>query len=412
MSIKVLLSLSQARDAFDDAFFRTIFDENATYVDLLALATMLAVIIFALFTIFRPILRRMLNGPLKKIMWKVVELEFNRPDKIKIQEYCQVTTKEEYFEKIVVEDTTYNVLVGSQHAIGGLLAVPAVFVLGGFSASGRSSLACLGILVEMGWEIQDLFVIFYNRVFRGEEGAKAYPNELVIILLVHHSLTCIMGVPVILSYRDLPEVHRLIFDLQGAGAFVIAVTSITKFLDVTKKNDLRMFVFMNSLLALVVAWTRLFDWFFISYKLLTRFFADEKWVFLVVGGFVLLAFSCFNLVLMVIPTYQRFVKFLKKMIEFDSDEDEKLNRSSRYDLQIEAADLGISVRFDTAILELFEDNLIERCHTFNSATLARSAAMASASMGAAPSGKVPRQSMFAWRAMPSRIKQRAENKMD
>ena len=240
----------------------------------------------------------------------------------------------------------------------------------------------------------------------GKEGEKKYPNGYVILLSLHHSLTCVMGLPVILRYRDLPEVHRLVFNLQFAGGFMILFGEITRSLDVTKKNELRAFVFVSTLMLLLTLWTRLFDWFFLLYKILTRFIADENWTYLVTGSCMFALFSLFNIFACVIPTYQRFVKFMKKLNEYESlptDADPTRRRTTIYELQIAAAELtGIETRFDEALLDLFVDRTVERRHTFNPAALSRSAAMAAVASGSSSRKIRPhRQSMVAWRSMPS-----------
>eukprot|EP00531_Pseudo-nitzschia_arenysensis_P008462 CAMPEP_0116128142 /NCGR_PEP_ID=MMETSP0329-20121206/7204_1 /TAXON_ID=697910 /ORGANISM="Pseudo-nitzschia arenysensis, Strain B593" /LENGTH=256 /DNA_ID=CAMNT_0003622265 /DNA_START=561 /DNA_END=1328 /DNA_ORIENTATION=- len=256
-------------------------------------------------------------------------------------------------------------------------------------------------MTEMGWEVQDLCTMYFYRIFMGKEGEKKYPNGYVILLSLHHSLTCVMGLPVILSYRDLPEVHRLVFDLQFAGGFMILFGEITRTLDVTKKNDLRMFVFVSTLMLLLTLWTRLFDWFFLLCKILARFIADENWTYLITGSCMFALFSLFNIFACVIPTYQRFVKFMKKLNEYESlpiDADPTRRRTTIYELQIAAAELtGIETRLDEALLDLFLDRTVERRHTFNPASLSRAAAMAAVSSGpSSPKLRPHRQSMVAW----------------
>ena len=400
---------------FYDVFVNAVFDENATLVDLLKVVSLLAVIIYALFSLFRPVLTSLANGPLKIIMWKVVDMEFNRPDKIEWQEVFGVTTKQEYYDRFMIGFWPDLMLIMIQHILGGCLAVPAVFGVGSFTTSVRSSLACLGIMTEMGWEIQDLCTMYFYRIFLGKEGEKKYPNAYVVLLSLHHSLTCVMGLPVILRYRDLPEVHRLVFDLQFAGGLMVLFGEITRPLDVTKKNELRIFVLVSTLMLLLTAWTRVFDWFYLLYKILARFIADENWTFLVVGSCVFMVFSIFNIFACVIPTYQRFVKFIKKLNEYESlpkDASASRRRTTVYELQLAAAEFtALETRFDETLLNLFVDRQVKRRHTLNSAALSRSAA---ASSGVSSRKIRPhRQSMVAWRNMPSRVKQKVEdNKID
>lgn len=400
---------------FYDVFLYGVFDENATLTDLLKVVAILAIIIFVSFSLLRPVLCALVKGPLRKTMLKIVDMEFNRADKVEWQEMFGVTTKQQYFDAFMLGFWADLVLIAIQHLVGGLFAVPAALGLSYFSSNVRTSLACLGIMTEMGWEVQDLCTMYFYRIFMGKEGKKKYPNGLVILLSLHHSLTCVMGLPIILTYRDLPEVHRLVFNLQFAGGFSILFAEITRGLDVTKKNELRMFVFVSILMLLLTLWTRFLDWFFLVYKILARFVADENWTFLIVGTCMLALFSLFNMFACVIPAYKRFVKFMKKLNEYESlptDAEPTRRRTTIHQLQIAAAELsGIETRLDETLLNLFADRPVERRHTFSSDSLSRAAAMAAASSGASSRKLRPhRQSMVAWRNMPSRVQERTQDK--
>lgn len=299
-----------------------------------------------------------------------------------------------------------------------MCTVPFVFGLTMFSTSVRSSIACLGILIEMAYEVQDFAGILFYRLFMGAEGALKYPVTVIVILSVHHALTCSMGVPMILNYRELPELHRMSFDLQLGAGLVFLLSECSRSLDVTKKNDLRKFLFITLIMFIMMTWTRLFDWFYLSYKLLARFHADENWTFLVVGAICISVFSLFNIFAIVIPTFQRLTKFMKKLNEYESlpaDAPETTRRASVLDLQIAAADVtAIETSFDETMIHLarfgFEDRRVERRQTFNSSALSRSATLARRMSGA--KHRPHRKSMLAWRDLPSREEKVAENKAD
>lgn len=185
----------------------------------------------------------------------------------------------------------------------------------------------------------------------------------------------------------------------------------------TKKNELLMFIFFNAVMLVVTLWSRLFDWFYLVYKLMAIFIADKNWVFLVTGGIIFTAFSVFNVFICVIPNCRRFVKFVKKWKAYESlplDVDENTRMASRGELELAAGELNsIETRFEEALLSIFVDHKVERRHTFNSATLARSAAMAAAASGVSSRKIHPhRQSMVAWRGMPSRVKAREDKKTE
>jgi len=393
-----------------DVLVKAIYDESATFFDLLKGVLVIAATIFVSFELLKPPLTWLVKGPMSNIMWKITEVEFNRADMIERQEHNKVTTKQEYFDKMVVEMTPLGWLVTLQHTIGGLCAAPAVFGVGDFSASERSSLACLGLMIEMGWELQEFAIIFYTRAFKGEEGKEKYPNIAILFALIHHGLACSMGLPVILAYRHSSLIHHMIFDLQGAAGLALLFVETTRTLDVKKKNELRMFVFVSFIMLLVMIWTRFFHWFYLVYKILAMFIADKKWSFVFFGSIIFAIFSVFNVMFCVIGMFKRYAKFIKKLKEFDSlpaDADESKKRAASAELELAAGDLAmLEFRFEEALMSIFMDQKVVRRHTFNSASLSRAAAKVAAAEGDS------RQSMVAWRNMPSRVEARVNKKTD
>jgi hypothetical protein len=73
-----------------------------------------------------------------------------------------------------------------QHLLGGLLCVPAILEAG--DPATRTSLACLSVLSEMGWEIEDMLTWIYKRWFV-KGGKVKVPLGLIVLLGLHHSLS-------------------------------------------------------------------------------------------------------------------------------------------------------------------------------------------------------------------------------
>ena len=408
----------------DNFVLEKIFNEDATLSDLCFLVGMLATLIYVVFALFDPILLKLAKGPLNQRFEKIAELEFNRPDKLQEQGWFGLTTKEEYCEFIKGFWSAW-ILISCQHLVGGFCTLPSVTGLGNFSESVATSLACLGIMIEMGWEVQDFINMFVHRVFLGEKGKKRYPDAFVIIFTLHHSLTCSMALPTILNYRSLPELHRMCADLQFAGAFVMLLSDACRALDVSKRNELWRFLFFTFLMLLLTLWARVIDWFYLSYKLLGQFYADGKTTFLVVGSIAVTAMSLFNLFVMTIPTVLRMIKFLKKLKEFESlpqDVDEQKRRSTVFDLRIAAAEMAaIETRADESAMNLYQElfpstEKVERRHTVGSALLARATHVVSDDDDSSnlyrPQRSSFRRSMIAWRGLPSREMARTKRKND
>lgn len=94
---------------------------------------------------------------------------------------------------------------------------------------------------EMGYEIQDFFVVIYNHYYFTNESSSTRRksskknNAILIFAIVHHSLTCVLGLPAIFFYRqqqmqlqaeenkeeeehdELLPLDWLCFDLQFSG---------------------------------------------------------------------------------------------------------------------------------------------------------------------------------------------------
>jgi len=381
-----------------NAIFDTIFDEDATHSDLWQLAVAMAVVVFLSFEALRPILALLVRGPLRGRMQKMCDMEYDRPDVKQVRDHFGMASKEEWLA-FNIQYWPQNMLVMIQHAVGGMLALPAVLgsmgLSSGIESSTASSLACFGILVEMGYELQDFVLMIYYRVFGGEQDKKMYPIAGIVLMLMHHSLTCTMGIPMIHAHRTLWILHRLSFDLGGAAGCLMAAAEFTRAFDVTKKDELRKFMSITFFTLLVALWTRFFDWFYLCYKLLTLFYAEKKWIFLAVGSFICSIFSLVNLAI-VFSMVTRFMKFARKLKEYQVlplDADDIRRGSTILDLQIAAADLNdIDTQFDERIMHLFEfkERKVERRQTISSVVRVKRTTL-----------RPHRQSMVAWKSLSS-----------
>merc|ERR1711971_1164894 len=103
----------------------------------------------------------------------------------------------------------------------------------------------------------------------------------------------------------------------------------------------RMFLFNSFLMLVTTMWTRFFDWFYIVCKLVSTFYTDGNWTYLIVGTPILILFSLFNVFCIVIPTWTRFFKFHDKLKNFKAlntkSADETSRRLAIEDLQASAS---------------------------------------------------------------------------
>jgi len=93
-------------------------------------------------------------------------------------------SKEEVLEKMML-DWPFNQVLMLQHTVGALFCVPSLIGYG--DVKWASSLACMGVLSEVGWEIESVFEFGYIRFFT-KNGDKKVPTPFIIVLAVHHTL--------------------------------------------------------------------------------------------------------------------------------------------------------------------------------------------------------------------------------
>jgi len=230
-------------------------------------------------------------------------------------------TKERYIQ-IFLNDWPKMQGIYLQHFIGGALCLPAVFHL--CDSTTASSLACLGVLSEMGWELSDVFDLFIVRTTL-PDGKERIPNNMLAIWIVHHSMTLTLGFPMVLRYRELRTLHLLTFNLQWAAAIAIGCNEFTKCLDLSQKRQLWMFRIMNGLCFVIMAWMRGVQWLFLSGSMLMTWYNDEEWACLYIGVVICVLITGFNFALCIAPFYKKMIKFsvLKKQVSVKRDESQQ-----------------------------------------------------------------------------------------
>jgi len=216
--------------------YELVFKEDATVYELLQI-----VVAFAFFwhTFFfftaRPLLWLTYDSPWLRAS---TEREYDRNADIKkiFVDQMGYTREEAICE--MMRGWSFTQVVMFQHVVGSLLCVPSLMGVG--DTSWASSLAALGLMSEMGYEVGDLlFNMIIYRIFFEDERKRA-PPIFLIFGLIHHSLATCLGLPMVLSYRQLKPLHWITFDLQMAGA-TAPLTEFTKTRDLSKPNELLQF---------------------------------------------------------------------------------------------------------------------------------------------------------------------------
>ena len=330
-------SITMKNNIYND-FNAKVFNENSSWYDLFTIACYLALGWMVFMETGRAAIYRLVGD--KLWLKKAMQRDYEREGK-KILETIGLEMTEEEYIKGRTKDWGWLQCVLFQHLIGGLLCIPSVFNLSSFTVADASSLACLSILSEMGWEIQDLIVMLYRR-FCLEGGDKLVPVISLIIMPIHHSLTCGLGIPTILAYRNLKTLHWMCFDLQTATAISLFIAEYTKLLDVSQPDQLRQFTILTLLGFLVCVWARAIHWFYLLWQFVQVWIEDQAYTFLVVGCLVCFIFTLFSYFLCIEPFYKRLVKFMKLSSEYNrlpSDASPSQRRSSVINLQNAATEL-------------------------------------------------------------------------
>mmetsp|Transcript_35742 Transcript_35742/g.81681 ORF Transcript_35742/g.81681 Transcript_35742/m.81681 type:complete len:311 (+) Transcript_35742:203-1135(+) len=283
------------------------FDEHATREDLLLLVAAIAIFWSAVFCILHAVLRPWAQQQdwLKESLGR----EYDRVGMTMCTALGVNWTRDRYIS-IMLNDWPKMQGIYLQHFVGGALCLPAVL---GYSESWAVSLACLGILSEIGWELSDVADILITRTCQ-VDGKERCPNTMLGIMMLHHSMSLTLGLPCVLKYRTLRELHLMTFNLQWAAAIAISMNEYTKTLNLSNPTEQLKFRILNLIGFLIMAWMRGFEWFRLSLKLMTVLHDDNEWSMLAVGSVVIVLMSAFNLILCIYP----FARKMTKDINFGS----------------------------------------------------------------------------------------------
>lgn len=314
-----------------------IFKDDADFYDLLTIACAWAVFWAVFFPIATPLLRKVTYGKPWLRAGSERELERYGGAKAANEAFGADLTEEQWIESLMSDWAAEKVII-TQHAVGGALCIPSM--LGLLDPSRASSLAVLGILCEIGWEIEHIIVdVIYARL---RHGAERVPNVMIIGSLIHHSLASGLGIPVILRYRQWWVIHSLCFDLQLGPGFVTPIAEWGKLLDISKPNDLRQFKICNIIKLILFGWTRGIHFIYLVAHALIGWYNDKAWAYMIGGAPALLAFTWFNYSSILRPMLKTYMKFRNASAEYEAlpkDAPEKQKLASRANLEDIAREL-------------------------------------------------------------------------
>lgn len=154
----------------------TIFDEHVTAQDLLRVVGFLACFWAVFFTLLSALLRPLVCG--KPWLVAAGERDYEHGGKEEFQKLGMDLSSKQFVEQFM-NMWPWTVGVILQHLLGGMLCLPSIFNVGDPQVA--ASLACLGILSEMGWEIQDIITWIYKR-FGLPQGKAMVPTAVSCLI--------------------------------------------------------------------------------------------------------------------------------------------------------------------------------------------------------------------------------------
>ena len=332
-----------------------VFDDDPTIKDLFRVVVAFAILWFIVFSIIKITLRPLIHN--KKWLLRAIERDYERGAKKTIKDLNISMTKEEFIE-FTMSAWPRMQSIYLQHFIGSFFCIPSILGIGDPSVA--SSLAVCGVLSEIGWELQDMIEMLVVRMFC-KDGKKIFPNAVVIIFLIHHSLATGLGIPVILYYRTHKTLHWLCFDLQFAAGLALSIAEVTKVLDIEKPRELQLFKILNFAALVTMMWTRVIHWTYLTTTLFVTWYHDEAWTFLFFGVLISLAFTGFSFVCCVQPFYRKFMKFLYVSAVYESlPSDATLDRRRSSAIQLDAARTALLETETTNFQSLFQGRSVMR----------------------------------------------------
>ena len=132
---------------------KVIFDPEVSAKELLQLESWIAAFWALFFYVFAVIVRPLIKG--KSWLVAAGNRDYERGGN-DFHEALGMSVSKEDFLQIFQHTWPWMQAVSVQHFVGGSLWIPAIFNLGFLDPNTRSSLACLAILSEMGWEVEDM----------------------------------------------------------------------------------------------------------------------------------------------------------------------------------------------------------------------------------------------------------------
>lgn len=194
-----------------------------------------------------------------------------------------------------------------QHAVGGLLCLPAVALGTGSGRAAWAALARHGALCEAGWELQDSVEKVRIALLGDEEVRARNPPLLLALAALHHLMSLSLVIPMNLYYEDNYWYFRLVGMLQGASAVASGAQLWGFFLDVRTRSGLWGMRVLTGISLAVTLHSRLVAYWFVIIQLLIEFRKTSR-TFFTVGAIMSAIMGLLN-ILFIVEGAHKFWKF-------------------------------------------------------------------------------------------------------
>lgn len=224
-------------------------------------------------------------------------------------------------DKSIMEGWSYILTICIHHFFAGSLLLPVVFLGWTDAGSLGQLLFYIGILLELGFDAWDwcraTILCWCPKLFPCM--CQVSVGFWFIAVVCHHTLGCLLILPMLLVYPYRPEFHRIASSLLMAAGFAYLTGAYKFTLNTSETSGWYSYKAIVVFQLVVIYYTRLWLWFIEAYSLLSFFNDEEAWIFWWGGLICSVLMSGFNMVLVVDCT-QAAIKWLpRSMAEGDAE---------------------------------------------------------------------------------------------
>ena len=133
---------------------------------------------------------------------------------------------------------------------------------------------CLAEIVERGAGVPaERIGAIASRDFLGRLGWEKNPAAMMVLTILHHTLSVSMVIPMNHSYIELDDYRFICFSLLFAAAVCFSLNSYKMTLDVTVRADFVVFKAITVVQLAIIFYTRVWNWFQAVYRICQAFSA-------------------------------------------------------------------------------------------------------------------------------------------